>query len=56
LPPRPQRLPPLRAFHLSASRSQLARVKHLIKGVESGRGKWKTYPKRRHNMWKIKKG
>jgi len=23
LPPRPQRLPPLRAFHLSASRSQV---------------------------------
>ena len=36
LPPRPQRLPPLRAFHLSASRSQLARVKHLREDVESG--------------------
>jgi hypothetical protein len=31
LPPRPQRLPPLRAFHLSASRSQPARIKHLMK-------------------------
>jgi hypothetical protein len=31
LPPRSQRLPPLRAFHLSASRSQVARIKHLMK-------------------------
>jgi hypothetical protein len=29
LPPRPQRLPPLRAFHLSASRSQPARAEAL---------------------------
>jgi hypothetical protein len=29
LPPRPQRLPPLRAFHLSASRSQPARAEIL---------------------------
>ncbi len=28
LPPRPQRLPPLRAFHLSASRNQLVREEH----------------------------
>ena len=29
LPPRPHRLPPLRAFHLSASRSQVACVEVL---------------------------
>jgi hypothetical protein len=39
LPPRPQRLPPLRAFHLSASRSQLARTKPFKFKIENGKGK-----------------
>jgi len=39
LPPRPHRLPPLRAFHLSASRSQLVRAEPFKFKVESGKGK-----------------
>ena len=39
LSPRPQRLPPLRAFHLSASRSQPARAKPFKFKVENGKGK-----------------
>jgi len=39
LPPRPLRLPPLRAFHLSASRSQLVRAEPFKFKVESGKGK-----------------
>jgi hypothetical protein len=38
LPPRPQQLPPLRAFHLSASRSQLARAKPFKFKIENGKG------------------
>jgi len=41
LPPRPQRLPPLRAFHLSASRNQLARAEPLKSKIESGKRKIK---------------
>jgi hypothetical protein len=37
LPPRPQRLPPLRAFHLSASRSQLVRAEPFKSKMESGK-------------------
>jgi hypothetical protein len=39
LPPRPQRLPPLRAFHLSASRSQVAHAKPFKFKIENGKGK-----------------
>ena len=44
LPPRPQRLPPLRAFHLSASRSQLARIKPFIQIMENGKLKIDDFP------------
>ena len=39
LPPRPQRLPPLRAFHLSASRNQVVRTELFSLGY----GKWKLF-------------
>jgi hypothetical protein len=39
LPPRPQRLPPLRAFHLSASRNQPTCAESFKFKMESGSGK-----------------
>ncbi|HOS57983.1 MAG TPA: hypothetical protein PLB66_05060, partial [Bacteroidales bacterium] len=44
LPLRPQRLPPLRAFHLSVSRSQLARMKPFIQIMENGKLKINDFP------------
>jgi len=36
LPPRPQRLPPLRAFHLRPHATQVARTESFMKIIESG--------------------